>query len=102
MGAFEVSTWLAALAATGVILGAAYMLYVYRRIIFGVLEKESLKDITDLSPREIAVFAPLVILVFWMGIYPASFLDMMAVSVDNLIANYTVALLDSGVTVAHR
>jgi NADH-quinone oxidoreductase subunit M len=102
MGAFEVSTWLAALAATGVILGAAYMLYVYRRIIFGVLEKESLKDIMDLSPREIAVFAPLVILVFWMGIYPASFLDMMAVSVDNLIANYTVALLDSGVTVAHR
>jgi NADH-quinone oxidoreductase subunit M len=102
MGAFEVSTWLAAFAATGVILGAAYMLYVYRRIIFGVLDKESLKNIMDLTPREIAVFAPLVILVFWMGIYPASFLDMMAVSVDNLIANYKVALLDSGVTVANR
>jgi NADH-quinone oxidoreductase subunit M len=102
MGAYEVSTWLAALAATGVILGAAYMLYVYRRIIFGVLDKESLKDIVDLTPREIAVFAPLVILVFWMGIYPASFLDMMAVSVDNLIANYKVALLDSGVAVANR
>ena len=102
MGAYEVSTWLAAFAATGVILGAAYMLYVYRRIIFGVLDKESLKDIVDLSPREIAVFAPLVILVFWMGIYPASFLDMMAVSVDNLIANYKVALLDSGVTIANR
>ena len=102
MGAFEVSTWLAAFAATGVILGAAYMLYVYRRIIFGVLDKESLKAISDLSPREIAVFAPLVILVFWMGIYPASFLDMMAVSVDNLIANYNVALLESGVTVANR
>ncbi len=102
MGAFEVSTWLAAFAATGVILGAAYMLYVYRRIIFGVLDKESLKSITDLSPREIAIFAPLVILVFWMGIYPASFLDMMAVSVDNLIANYNVALLESGVTVANR
>ena len=102
MGAYEVSTWLAALAATGVILGAAYMLYVYRRIIFGVLDKDNLKDIVDLSPREIAVFAPLVILVFWMGIYPASFLDMMAVSVDNLIANYKVALLDSGVTIANR
>jgi NADH-quinone oxidoreductase subunit M len=102
MGAFEVSTWLAAFAATGVILGAAYMLYVYRRIIFGVLDKENLKSITDLSPREIAIFAPLVILVFWMGIYPASFLDMMAVSVDNLIANYNVALLESGVTVANR
>ena len=102
MGAFEVSTWLAAFAATGVILGAAYMLYVYRRIIFGVLDKESLKAISDLSPREIAVFAPLVILVFWMGIYPPSFLDMMAVSVDNLIADYNVALLESGVTVANR
>jgi len=102
MGAFEVSTWLAAFAATGVILGAAYMLYVYRRIIFGVLDKENLKSITDLSPREIAIFAPLVILVFWMGIYPASFLDMMAVSVDNLIANYNLALLESGVTVANR
>ena len=102
MGAYKVSTWLAAFAATGVILGAAYMLYVYRRIIFGVLEKESLKDINDLSTREIVIFAPLVILVFWMGIYPASFLDVMAVSVDNLIANYKVALLDSGVTVANR
>jgi NADH-quinone oxidoreductase subunit M len=102
MGAYEVSTWLAAFAATGVILGAAYMLYVYRRIIFGILEKESLKDIKDLSTREIVIFAPLVILVFWMGIYPASFLDVMAVSVDNLIANYKVALLDSGVTVANR
>jgi len=102
MGAYKVSTWLAAFAATGVILGAAYMLYVYRRIIFGVLEKESLKDIKDLSKREIVIFAPLVILVFWMGIYPASFLDVMAVSVDNLIANYKIALLDSGVTVANR
>jgi NADH-quinone oxidoreductase subunit M len=102
MGAFEVSTWLAAFAATGVILGAAYMLYVYRRIIFGVLDKENLKGILDLSPREIAVFAPLIVLVFWMGIYPASFLDMMAVSVDNLIANYKVALADGGVTVANR
>ena len=102
MGAFEVSTWLAAFAATGVVLGAAYMLYLYRRIIFGVLEKENLKTILDLSPREVAVFAPLVIMVFWMGIYPASFLDMMAVSVENLIANYKVALGETGVALANR
>ena len=101
MGAFEVSTWLAAFAATGVVLGAAYMLYLYRRIIFGVLEKENLKTILDLSPREVAVFAPLVVMVFWMGIYPASFLDTMSVSVDNLITNYKVALGDVvGVDVA--
>ncbi|WP_193180379.1 NADH-quinone oxidoreductase subunit M [Nisaea sediminum] len=102
MGAFEKSTWLAALAATGLILGAAYMLYLYRRIIFGTLDKEALKKMLDLSPREIAVFAPLIILVFWMGIYPSTFLDMMSVSVDHLISNYKVALGDASVAVAAR
>ncbi|MEQ8331733.1 NADH-quinone oxidoreductase subunit M [Nisaea sp.] len=102
MGAFESSTWLAAFAATGLILGAAYMLYLYRRIIFGVLDKEALKQILDLSPREIAIFAPLIILVFWMGIYPSTFLDIMSVSVDHLITNYKVALADAGVAVAAR
>ena len=96
MGAFEESTWLAALAATGVVLGAAYMLYLYRRVIFGTLDKEGLRRIADLSPREVAVFAPLAILVFWMGLYPASFLDAMAVSVDNLIANHRLALEAAG------
>ena len=71
-------------------------------MIFGTLDKESLKAILDLSPREIAVFAPLVILVFWMGIYPASFLDLMSASVDNLISNYKVALNASAVDVATR
>ncbi|MCY4591969.1 MAG: NADH-quinone oxidoreductase subunit M [Alphaproteobacteria bacterium] len=101
-GAFAESTVLAALAATGVVLGAAYMLWVYRRIIFGTLEKENLKGILDLSPREVCVFAPLVVLVFWMGLYPASFLDMMAVSVDHLIARHQLALGEAGVIVATR
>ena len=101
-GAFAESTWLAALAATGVVLGAAYMLWMYRRIIFGTLEKENLRGILDLSPREVCVFAPLVVLVFWMGLYPASFLDMMAVSVDNLIARHQLALGEAGVAVAAR
>ncbi len=101
-GAFKVNTWLAALTATGLILGAAYMLYLYRRVIFGVLDKDSLKALLDLSPREIAVFAPLVVLVFWMGIYPSSFIDMMSVSVDNLITNYKVALGEAGTAVAAR
>ncbi|MBT6221741.1 MAG: NADH-quinone oxidoreductase subunit M, partial [Rhodospirillaceae bacterium] len=65
--------------------GACYMLYLYRRVIFGKLTKESLKKILDLSPREIAVFAPLVFLVLWMGIYPTPFLDVMHVSVDHLM-----------------
>ncbi len=101
-GAFQVNTWLAALAATGLILGAAYMLYLYRRVVFGVLDKESVKAMLDLSPREIAVFAPLIILVFWMGIYPSTFIDMMSVSVDNLITNYKVSLGEAGTAVAAR
>jgi len=91
-GAFQVNTWVAALAATGVVLGAAYMLWLYRRVIFGKLVKKSLLTIADLSPREVAVFAPLVLAVLWMGVYPAPFLDVMHASVANLIDNYQTAL----------
>jgi NADH-quinone oxidoreductase subunit M len=70
-GAFRVHSWVAAFAALGIILGAAYMLYLYRRVVLGALTKESLMRIKDLTPREIAVFAPLVVLVLWMGIYPS-------------------------------
>jgi NADH-quinone oxidoreductase subunit M len=91
VGAFRANTWVAALTATGVILGAVYMLYLYRRVIFGALTKDSLKKIRDLSPREIAVFAPLVVLVFWMGLYPAPFLEVMHVSVSNLLERVETA-----------
>ncbi len=95
LGAFQVSTIVAALMATGLILGAAYMLYLYRRVIFGKLEKEELKSLPDMNTREILMFAPLVVLVLWMGIYPTPFLDMMSASVDNLIVNYEAALAAS-------
>ncbi len=102
-GLFQVNAWVAALVATGVILGAAYMLYLYRRVIFGKLTKESLAKITDLSPREVAVFAPLVILVLWMGIYPQPFLDVMHVSVSNLITQVDTAVTAAnGVSLAGR
>ena len=94
VGAFQVNTWVALLVATGMILGAAYMLVLYRRVVFGKLTKESLTKIKDLTWREQAVFAPLVVLVLWMGIYPVSFLDVMSASVDNLITNYQQALAD--------
>jgi NADH-quinone oxidoreductase subunit M len=96
VGAFQVSTWVALLAASGMILGAAYMLYLYRRVIFGVLSKTDLKSIMDLNPREVVVFAPLLVLVFWMGIYPMSFLDIFSASVANLIADHQSALAASG------
>ena len=92
VGVFQVNTWVALLATTGIILGAAYMLWLYRRVIFGRLTKEDLRSLTDLSPREMAVFAPLLVLVLWMGIYPNSFLDVMDASVANLIDNYQTAL----------
>jgi len=91
-GAYESSSWIAFIAATGVVLGAAYMLYLYRRVIFGELEKDDLKGLLDLDARELAIFAPLVVLVLWMGIYPSSFLDVMHVSVDSLIERYDLAI----------
>jgi NADH-quinone oxidoreductase subunit M len=84
-GAFQVSTWWTALAALGVILGAAYMLYLYRRVIFGTIKRADLKNIADMNPREIAVFAPLVLAVLWMGIYPKPVLDVFGPSVEHLI-----------------
>ena len=85
VGVYQVSTWVAALAATGIILSAAYMLWLYRRVIFGELENEDLKSILDLNRREILVFAPIVVGVLWLGVYPSSFLNVMHVSVENLI-----------------
>ena len=102
LGAFEVSTWVAFLIATGMVLGAAYMLYLYRRIIFGDLTKDDLKAILDLNGREVAIFAPLVVLVLWMGIYPAPFLDMISASVTNLVDNYhgALAAVETGAALA--
>ena len=96
LGAFQSNSWVAALAATGVILGAVYMLFLYRRIIFGKLTKEHLAKIKDMNKREIAVFAPLVVITLWMGIYPTSFLDVMHVSVENLLKHVETALAAAG------
>jgi NADH-quinone oxidoreductase subunit M len=95
LGAFKVNTWVAVFATTGVILSAAYALYLYRAIIFGPLEKPALKVLPDLSPREIAVLAPLVILTILFGVYPAPILDVTAVSVQNLVAKYEAAVAGS-------
>ncbi len=92
VGAFKANTWVAALAATGLILGAAYMLYLYRRVILGKLTKDSLTAILDMNAREIAVFAPLVVLVIFMGVYPGPFLEIMHVSVTNLLTQVDTAL----------
>ena len=92
VGTFRVNTWVAALATTGIILSAAYALWLYRRVIFGALVKDELKDILDMNRREVLVFAPLVAVVLWMGLYPAPFLEVMHESVANLIVEHEVAL----------
>jgi NADH-quinone oxidoreductase subunit M len=96
VGAFKVNTWVAFFATTGVILSAGYALWLYRRIVFGALEKPSLKAIADLSPREIAPLAPLVVLAIFFGFYPAPVMNVTAAAVDNLIGNYQAALAAAG------
>ena len=93
VGAFKVSFWLALLGSLGMILGIAYMLYLYRRVIFGALTKDELKSILDLSPREIAVFAPLVLLTLWMGIYPSSFTGFFDAAVGAMVEHHQAAML---------
>ncbi|OWJ67970.1 NADH-quinone oxidoreductase subunit M [Inquilinus limosus] len=88
LGLFQVNTWVATLVATGLILGATYMLLLYRKVIFGEITRDDVRKMTDLSPREICLFVPLAIVVLWMGIYPSSFLNVMSVSVDHLVTQY--------------
>ncbi|PWB90496.1 NADH-quinone oxidoreductase subunit M [Methylocystis sp. SB2] len=93
-GAFQANSWVALIATSGVVLSAAYALYLYRRVIFGVLDKASLKNITDLTPREIAIFTPLVLLTIYYGVQPQAILNATQASVDNLIQTHT-ALIDA-------
>ncbi|WP_411035342.1 NADH-quinone oxidoreductase subunit M [Shinella sp. BYT-45] len=92
LGAFRANTWVALFAATGVILSASYALWLYRRVIFGALEKESLKALLDLDTREKLLLYPLVILTIFYGVYPAPIFDATAASVDALLNNYSAAL----------
>ncbi len=92
VGSLQVNFWLALLGAMGMILGAAYMLYLYRRVIFGRLTKDDLRAILDLSPREIAVFVPLILITLWMGINPTAFSSFWDASVASMVQHHTAAL----------
>ncbi|KIN64705.1 NADH dehydrogenase subunit M [Sulfitobacter noctilucicola] len=92
MAVFQVNTWVAAVATTGVIFSAAYALWLYRRVVMGELIKESLKAIKDMSAREKWTFAPLVVMTLLLGVYPALVLDMIGPSVSALVENYASAV----------
>jgi NADH-quinone oxidoreductase subunit M len=86
LGTFRVSTLEAFLTGTALFLGAMYMLYLYRRVIFGTITRDEVRAMLDLNPREKFVFAPLLILVLWMGVYPEPFLAPIRPTVDALVA----------------
>ncbi|MCP4817570.1 MAG: NADH-quinone oxidoreductase subunit M, partial [Shimia sp.] len=92
MGIFKVNTWVALVATSGVILSAAYALWLYRRVVLGDLIKESLKTISDMTKREKWIFAPLVAMTLILGVAPWLVLDIIGPSVENLVSNYQSAL----------
>ena len=85
-GLYQVSTWAALICTTSIILGAAYMLYLYRRVAYGPLDKEDVRAMPDLSVREIALLAPVAAVALWMGVYPESFMAPMRNDVTTLLA----------------
>ncbi len=101
MGAFQVNTWVAAVATTGVIFSAGYALWLYRRVVFGDLIKGSLKTISDMSGRERAIFAPLVVMTLLLGVYPSLVTDIIGPSTAALVSNYDTALTAAEATTQH-
>jgi NADH-quinone oxidoreductase subunit M len=91
LGTFKVSVPTAVFATTGVILSAAYALWLYRKIVFGELTKRSLAGIKDMTGREIVIFIPFIVLTILFGVYPKPVLDMSAASVQHLVENYGAA-----------
>ena len=92
MGTFQVSTWAAAAATSGVILSAAYALWLYRRVAFGPMVKEALYSITDMDRRERMIFAPLVVMTLLLGVYPAVVTDIIGPSVKALVEHVDAAV----------
>ncbi len=92
IGSFKISLWLALLGGMGMILGAVYMLYLYRRVIFGTITRVDLKGILDLSPREIAIFTPLILITLWMGVYPSSFTGFFDAAVGAMVEHHQAAI----------
>ncbi len=90
-GSYQASTWATLICATGIILGAAYMLYLYRRVVFGQPAGDDTRAMPDLEPREWALLLPIIAAVMWMGVYPESFLAPVRNDVTALVARLAPA-----------
>jgi len=96
-GAFQKSYLVAMLATFGVVLGAAYMLWLTKRVIFGVTNNEEVKKMNDVNKTEILMLGILTFLVIVFGFYPAPLLETFDISVNNLINNYEMAISSGGI-----
>jgi NADH-quinone oxidoreductase subunit M len=94
LGAIEVNLWLGALAATALVFGAAYTLWMVKRVYFGKVANHHVAELADLNPRETLIFAVLTAAVLWMGVYPKPFTDVMHVSVTELLKHVATAKLN--------
>ncbi len=92
VGTFQVNTWVAFFAATGVILSAGYALWLYWRVVYGPLDKPALAHIPDMTPRELMTLAPLALLTLYYGIHPTPILDVVGASVENLLQSIQTAV----------
>ncbi len=101
MGAFQVNTWVTAVAASGVIFSAAYALWLYRRVVFGDLIKESLKTIQDMTAREKWIFAPLIAMTLLLGVYPSLVTDIIGPSTTALVEQFDTALAAAEAATQH-
>ena len=93
LGTVSVNFWLGALAATALIFGAAYNLWMVKRVYFGPVANDDVKGLTDLNPREFFMMAVLAVAVLWMGVYPKPFTDTMHVSVTQLLQHVSISKL---------
>jgi NADH-quinone oxidoreductase subunit M len=96
LGAFKAKMYIyCAIAATGIILGAVYMLHMYQKVMFGEITNKENQDLKDMNFREILVMAPIIVLIFWIGLYPRPFLRIMEPAVDQIVSRLNVGTMDS-------
>jgi NADH-quinone oxidoreductase subunit M len=93
LGAMKLNFWIALLAATTLVFGAAYTLWMYKRVIFGEVGNERVAALSDANARELLVLGLLAVAVLWLGVYPAPFTEIMQASVDDLLRHVAVSKL---------